>query len=128
MQILTKGDGRRDFDLLGSGDWYGITLDQLSDGREAAWKARLDALAEANSRGIKTWVSFEPVTNDAKFFVELHLIYRIVDRVKIGKLNYHQSDIDWKDFGERAESICKKLGLDYYIKDSLRAEMAKTHG
>lgn len=47
----------------------------------------------------------------------------IVDRVKIGKLNYHKSDIDWKDFGKMAESACQKLGLDYYIKDNLRAEM-----
>lgn len=27
VQILTKGDGSRDFDLLGPEDWYGITLD-----------------------------------------------------------------------------------------------------
>ena len=27
VQILTKGDGRRDFDLLDDGDWYGITMD-----------------------------------------------------------------------------------------------------
>ena len=123
VQILTKGDGRRDFDLLDSNDWYGITLDQTKDGRDPMWKARVEALAEANSLGIKTWVSFEPVTDDTKFFVELHLVYRIVDRVKIGKLNYHKSDVDWKSFGERAESLCRKLGLDYYIKDSLRAEM-----
>ena len=45
--------------------------------------------------------------------------------VKIGKLNYHKSDIDWADFGRRAESLCQKLGLDYYIKESLRAEMEK---
>ena len=25
VQILTKGDGRRDFDLLDCGDWYGVT-------------------------------------------------------------------------------------------------------
>lgn len=26
IQILTKGDGSRDFDLLDSGDWYGVTV------------------------------------------------------------------------------------------------------
>ena len=46
-------------------------------------------------------------------------------KVKIGKLNYHPSDIDWKKFGEKAEALCKSLGLDYYIKDGLRAEMEK---
>ena len=123
VQILTKGDGSRDFDLLDENDWYGITLDQLGDGRNPLWKARVDALATANARGIKTWVSFEPVTNEKKFFVELHLVSLMVDKVKIGKLNYHHSDIDWKTFGEKAERLCKECGLDYYIKESLRAEM-----
>ena len=26
-----------------------------------------------------------------------------------------------------AEELCRKLGLDYYIKDSLRAEMERQH-
>lgn len=123
VQILTKGDGSRDFDLLGPEDWYGITLDGIGNGRNPQWKARVDALAEAHSLGIKTWVSFEPVTDDREFFVNLHLVAPIVDKVKIGKLNYHKSDIEWADFGRRAETLCRQLGLDYYIKESLRAEM-----
>lgn len=123
VQILTKGDGSRDFDLLNENDWYGITLDGIGNGRSPLWKARLDALALAHTRGIKTWVSFEPVTDEREFFINLHLVAPIADKVKIGKLNYHKSDIDWADFGKRAETICKQLGLDYYIKDSLRAEM-----
>lgn len=123
VQILTKGDGSRDFDLLGPEDWYGITLDGIGNGRNPQWKARVDALAEAHSLGIKTWVSFEPVTDDREFFVNLHLVAPIVDKVKIGKLNYHKSDIDWADFGRRAETLCQQFGLDYYIKESLRAEM-----
>lgn len=120
IQILTKGDGRRDFDLLGENDWYGITL----DGTENCEKAkRLDSLAEAHSKGIRTWVSFEPVTNEKHFFEELHCVSTIVDKVKIGKLNYHKSNINWSEFGKKAEELCKTLGLDYYIKDSLRAEM-----
>lgn len=125
VQILTKGDGSRDFDLLDENDWYGITLDGIGNGRNPLWKARVDALAEAYSSGINTWVSFEPVTNEREFFINLHLVAPMVDKVKIGKLNYHPSDIDWKQFGEKAEALCQKLGLDYYIKDSLRAEMMK---
>lgn len=124
VQILTKGDGSRDFDLLDENDWYGITLDGIGNGRNSLWKARVDALAKAHSRGVKTWVSFEPVTNERQFFIELPLVSLIVDKVKIGKLNYHPSNIDWKTFGEKAEDLCKKLNIDYYIKDSLRAEMA----
>lgn len=123
VQILTKGDGSRDFDLLDENDWYGITLDGIGNGRNPLWKSRVDALAEAHSKGIKTWVSFEPVTNERQFFIELHLVSLMVDKVKIGKLNYHPSDIDWKSFGEKAEALCKSLGIDCYIKDGLREEM-----
>ena len=125
VQILTKGDGSRDFDLLDENDWYGITLDGIGNGRNPLWKTRVDALAEAHNKGIKTWVSFEPVTNERQFFIELHLVSLMVDKVKIGKLNYHPSDIDWKTFGEKAEALCKSLGIDYYIKDGLREEMKK---
>lgn len=121
VQILTKGDGRRDFDLLDENDWYGITLDG------AVCKAprvdRLGSLLEAHRRGIKTWVSFEPVTDEKVFFAELQCVFDIVDKVKIGKLNYHPSGIDWKAFGYKAVNLCKELGVDYYIKDSLRKEM-----
>ena len=41
------------------------------------------------------------------------------------KHNYHPSDINWAQFGREAEALCKGLGLDYYIKESLRAEMEK---
>lgn len=126
VQILTKGDGSRDFDLLDENDWYGITLDGIGNGRNPLWKARVDALAKANSLGINTWVSFEPITNEREFFINLHLVAPIVDKVKIGKLNYHPSSIDWADFGRKAEELCKQLGLDYYIKDSLRAEMERS--
>ncbi len=123
VQILTKGDGTRDFDLLDENDYYGITLDGTPT--TDLIRANLNSLAEAHSRGIKTWVSFEPVTDDKAFFVELHLVSLIVDHVKIGKLNYFPSDIDWADFGKRAERLCKELEIDYYIKDSLREEMGK---
>lgn len=125
IQILTKGDGSRDFDLLDENDWYGITLDGIGNGKNPLWKARVDALAEAYCRGINTWVSFEPVTNEQEFFVNLHLVAAFVDKVKIGKLNYHKSDINWAEFGKKAENLCKKFGLDYYIKESLREEMEK---
>lgn len=121
VQILTKGDGSRDFDLLDSNDWYGITL----DGKTTKAARLLDELEEAHSRGIKTWVSFEPILNAEMFFIELGVIYDITDKVKIGKLNYYPSNIDWKIFGNRAEEECKKLNINYYIKNSLKREMEK---
>lgn len=123
VQILTKGDGTRDFDLLDENDWYGVTLDGQKN-RDSE-RHRILSLWEAHKRGIKTWVSFEPVTDDREFFIELHCVADFVDKVKIGKLNYYHSNINWKEFGEKAEALCKKLGIEYYIKDSLREEMEK---
>lgn len=123
VQILTKGDGSRDFDLLNGNDWYGITLDGAPT--DDFIRARINSLAAAHERGINTWVSFEPVTDERRFFIELHCIAPIVDKVKIGKLNYYSSNIDWAEFERKAENLCKRLGIDYYIKDSLRAIMLK---
>ena len=123
VQILTKGDGRRDFDLLDKNDWYGITLDGTAI--DDMYRNRLNSLAEAHSKGIRTWVSFEPVTDERQFFIDLNLVSMIADKVKIGKLNYYPSDIDWGRFGRKAEALCKILNIDYYIKDSLREEMKK---
>ena len=125
VQILTKGDGSRDFDLLDDQDWYGITL----DGGATRWKPAetygLETLQKAKKRGIKTWVSFEPVLSDRWVLNCIKFCYKWFDKVKIGKLNYHPSNIDWKKFGHEAEALCKQVGLDYYIKDSLRKEMEK---
>ena len=126
VQILTKGNGSRDFDLLGPEDLYGITLDGGTTGKDeiAAFPlVRVETLREAHNRGIKTWVSFEPVLNADTVLKNIKYVSEFVDKVKIGKLNYHKSDIDWADFGRRAETLCQQLGLDYYIKESLRAEM-----
>lgn len=122
VQILTKGDGCRDFDLLDENDWYGITYDGLPHGLYEPSDRWADVY-DAKGLGIKTWVSFEPVVDAAAVLEAIKECHDIIDKVKIGKLNYWPSDIDWKKFGEEAEALCKELGLDYYIKDSLRAEM-----
>ena len=131
VQILTKGTGLRDLDLLGENDWYGITLSCFSAaGITEPFAldpyARIEVLEMAHERGIKTWISFEPVT-DAKEVLGFLKDYpmRKIDKVKIGKLNYFKPDVDWAEFGRRAEDLCQKLGVEYYIKESLRNEMNK---
>ena len=133
VQILTKGDGSRDFDLLDENDWYGISISCISNHLYEAAEpmavspiARIRALYKAKSEyHIKTWASFEPVisTADVMCFIESYAAH--FDKIKIGKLNYWKSDIDWKKFGHEVEDLCKRLGVDYYIKDSLRAEMTE---
>jgi len=120
IQILTKGNGSRDLDLLDSEDWYGITLDGTETISE--YTRRTTALVNAHGVGVKTWVSFEPVVKAAPVIQMLNKLASVpgVDKVKIGKLNYHDSDIDWATFGRNIEAVCKELGIAYYIKDSLR--------
>lgn len=123
VQILTKGDGSRDFDLLDGEDWYGVTIDGKYE-----WDmyfSKFDAVRNAKLQGIKTWCSFEPVLDANNVLEIIGTTNNLFDKVKIGKLNYHPSDINWARFGQEADSLCKSLGLDYYIKDSLRAEMEK---
>lgn len=123
VQILTKGDGSRDFDLLDENDWYGVTIDGQYEWN--LYFGKLNALRYAKSLGIHTWVSFEPVLDAHNVLQIIETCHNYFDKVKIGKLNYHRSDIDWAKFGRDAEALCQKLGLDYYIKESLRAEMEK---
>lgn len=125
VQILTKGDGKRDFDLLDSGDWYGVTIDGTGYQKDIC---RMFDILSAHNRGIKTWVSFEPVLDAHNVLAAIETVATTADKVKIGKMNYHKSDIDWAKFGREADALCQQLGLDYYIKDSLRAEMEKDEG
>lgn len=136
VQILTKNGigAQRDFDLLDSNDWLGVTYAGYKtspvlppkEEPNAGWPIdRFRALVLAKNKGINTWVSCEPV-------FDTEAIYRMVetgdyiDLFKIGKLNYHPSTVDWAKFGWIAEECCKEHGRNYYIKDSLRREMQRT--
>ena len=125
VQILTKSDSLKAFELLDENDWYGITLTGKQEPHAASQKSRLLTLAFMRNKGVKTWVSFEPVLNADYVLSCITAHGQIFDRIKIGKLNYHPSDIDWKEFGHNVESLCQRLGQDYYIKDALRKEMEK---
>lgn len=124
VQILTKGDGSRDFDLLDGNDWYGITYDGSGHGDYDPYNLISD-LYSAKQIGIKTWASCEPVICVPPVLDFIKSCHNFIDTVKIGKLNYHTSFIDWKHFGNDVEQLCQKLGIDYYIKESLRKEMEK---
>lgn len=131
VQILTKGGYRAvcDFDLLDGDDWFGVTITATEHAKRddephaAPWEERLSSLQIAKKRGIKTWVSCEPVLHAGDIF-DLIKKADFIDLFKIGKLNYHPSDIDWREFGLAAEWLCKKYGRNYYIKQDLRREMA----
>lgn len=136
VQILTKNgtDAIRDFDLLDENDFFGITytgypIDEFSNTPTSERCAdtalnRLRALKIAKDKGIRTWVSCEPVVC-ADDIIELIQFADYIDFWKIGKMNYHPSEINWKEFGIKAERSLKTHKRNYYIKDSLREEMNK---
>lgn len=129
VQILTKGDARAAIPLLDNEDWFGVTISCTGDLAGVAEPnavyafCRLWELTEAKKAGVNTWISFEPVIYPEDVFTVMKTYREFIDRVKIGKLNYHPSEINWSKFGHEAEALCQQLSLDYYIKDSLRAEM-----
>lgn len=136
VQILTKGGNRalRDFDLLDSGDWFGVTYTGYESGKlfkkceqepnAAPPYQRLYSLKTARNSRINTWMSCEPVLNEADIFTIIECAVYI-DKFKIGKLNYYQSNINWGEFGRKCERICKAFDRDYYIKDDLQKEMKR---
>lgn len=131
VQILTKGDARSAIPLLDKDDWFGVTISALGQVAKKAEPGALDAewrimqLILAKVANINTWVSFEPVVRAEHVLATIKDFHPWIDKAKIGKLNYHASDIDWPKFGREVEELCQKVGLNYYIKESLRAEMEK---
>ena len=128
VQILTKGGdrARRDFDLLDSGDSFGITLTGYDEPFSAEPVLRIETLKDVAKLGVKTWVSFEPVIDTVEVLKDISFLPVYVGTntlLKIGKLNHYKNDTDWKKFGIEAERICKESGWSYYIKEDLRAEM-----
>lgn len=138
VQILTKGGtiSERDFDLLDENDWFGVTYTGYGGGKlclpceqepfAAIPANRLAVLDRAHDHGIRTWMSMEPVLNEKDIYLMLRLNLGYVDKFKIGKLNYHPSEINWGEFGKECERLCKENELNYYIKEGLRAEMNKS--
>ena len=135
VQLLTKNDPTPVVEYLDENDWVGITyagtklhqILQAPDEEPGAAPVldRLCGLLNAHKKGIHTWVSMEPVLNADEALRFLKQGYPYIDRYKIGKLNYHPSDIDWAWFGKEAEAICISNGYDYYIKEDLRKCMCE---
>jgi DNA repair photolyase len=134
VTILTKGGTRsaRDLDLLARDgkSRYGATLTFLNRENSLDWEPlaalpaqRIQALKEAHSRGITTWVSLEPVIDPEQSLELIRQTKDFVDEYKIGKWNHDERAraIDWKGYGEKAVAICRSYGKSFYVKKDLAA-------
>lgn len=132
VHVLTKGGTRAcaDFDLLGQlpGDAFASTLTFTDDNDSAEWEPgaapwldRLEAIREAHSLGIQTWVSLEPVVDPRQTIELIELTAGHVDLFKVGTLNHHPlaRTIDWSTFAQDVVALLDKLGTSYYLKTDL---------
>jgi len=132
--ILTKSGltATQDFDLLSDYDQarFGTSLTSWSQSLADYWepnaatvKDRIEAIMMAKTHKILTWVSLEPVIDPAEAIKLILAIHPVVDRWKIGKINYIkevEGKVDWIAFRDQAIDLLDSLGADYYIKNSLR--------
>ncbi len=84
---------------------------------------RIGAIKTAHEKGIKTWVSMEPVIDPAQAIALVKALNPVVNHWKVGKLNYNKGvcdKVDWPGFKADITSILDGLGADYYLKNSLR--------
>lgn len=130
--ILTKGGTRavRDFDLLANYPKarFGTTIvfSNPESARHYEPEApdiydRIQAIKEAHDRGIKTWVSLEPVIFPDQALDLIQGLHHVVDHWKIGKLNGRKppEPVDWGKFRKDAKTLLDSLEADYYFKNSL---------
>ncbi len=131
-KVLTKGGMRaaRDFDLMKSGNVdFGATLTLMDESESRIWEPfaagpseRITALRTARERGIRTWVSLEPVIDPEAVYALIQATHKFVDLFKVGKLNYHPraKEIDWHEFRVNVEALLVSLKKDFYVKEDLR--------
>lgn len=133
VMILTKGGMRaaRDFDLLESYDRcrFGTTIVFTNQADASQWEPnappvadRIQAIHQADGRGIKTWVCLEPVIDPEQALALIENLHPVVGHWKVGMLNYRKlpRPVNWIKFRKDARDLLDSLGADYYFKESLR--------
>ncbi|MCP4608476.1 MAG: hypothetical protein GY845_07165 [Planctomycetes bacterium] len=122
----------RDFDLMTGYEKcsFGTTLVFWNQYLADHWEPdaspvdeRIETIFLANSLGIQTWVSLEPVIDPTQAMRLIEVINPLVDHWKIGKINhmpYIELQINWRSW--RDDRLIPTLNLynaDYYLKNSL---------
>ncbi len=134
VHILTKAGHRsmRDFDLLTKNDAYATSLTLTNELLSRRWEPhasspqeRIDALKEAHSKGIETWVSFEPMIYPEETFALFQMTKDFVGHYKVGTMNYHPQGkmTNWVNFGWKMKRMMDNSKVPYYFKKDLLREM-----
>jgi len=131
VSTLTKAGARaaRDLDILATMDAeVGVSLVWHNDAKRAVYEPgaapieeRIEYLAEAKRRGIKTWASVEPVIEPLEALQVLDDLLPHADVIKVGKLN-HSPDahkIDWRTFAVEVKRRLEAAGKPFMLKKGL---------
>jgi DNA repair photolyase len=131
VAVLTKGGSRclRDLDVFkkfGSAIKVGATLTFVSDSMSKEYEPfaanpsdRMATLIQLHQKGIRTFVSIEPVINPIQSLAAMEVTLDYVDEYKIGKLNHQTSTTDWNKFLHQALEIMRENKKPCYIKNDL---------
>jgi DNA repair photolyase len=134
--ILTKGGARarRDLDLLEGYFKCSIGQTIVWSKQESAsyWEPnaaplqeRFELAQEAHKRGIKTWVSLEPVIDPDQALEVVRLLHPYVGKWKVGPVNYVAGvDVDWRKFKQDVVSLFEEVGAEYILKNELLKKAA----
>jgi DNA repair photolyase len=91
----------------------------------ATLESRRAAIREAHTRGIRTWVSVEPVLDVNQAIRVISDMAAAVDFWKVGKLNHdkqREAAIDWRVFLATVTALLNRVAPGrYYIKKDLAA-------
>ena len=139
--VLTKNPilALRDIDIMLQGDvWLGTTITTIDDKVASDWEPRapppsqrLNALLYAKKRGIRTWLSVEPIIpgttypeeiiRETLWYVDFYVLGSL-NYVKQLRLQFREEDLrEWYDKHVKpAIKLLKTLNKRYHIKKELR--------
>jgi len=133
FQILTKAGAEacEAFDKYKPGDMFASSLTFINkddsykiEPHAAHPESRIESLKIAHEKGIRTWVSFEPVLDGEQVIELFEKTKEFVDFYRLGKVSNYPSRVnDWDQFANTMVNLFKENGKDYYIKNDLAVHL-----
>jgi DNA repair photolyase len=123
VAILTKGNlCPEDLDALAKMDaLVGLSLVWGSDAVRAQWEPntatvgdRADNLQDARARGLRTFISVEPVIDPEEALWAIGVGMAVADEIRVGKLNHAEppAPVDWPQFARVVRDMLTKWAAE----------------